>query len=238
ITEQESPLQAIIMAGGFGTRLYPLTKDVPKPMLPFGDKPLLHRIVDQLAQVGIRRMSITTHYKSEVITDYFGNGDAFGVSLSYIDEDTPMGTAGSLSRMAPPSGPTLVMNSDILTDIDFQAMLSFHQEHHAEMTVAVRAFEIEVPYGVFECDGPVIKAITEKPSLHFFVNAGIYILEPEVYRLIPRGRRYDMTDLIHDLLQEDLLVISFPIREYWQDIGQHADYEKAQDDLLQGRVHA
>jgi dTDP-glucose pyrophosphorylase/CBS domain-containing protein len=230
------PVQAVIMAGGFGTRLHPLTADLPKPMLPVNGRPLLERIVEQLRQVGIRHVNVTTHFKAERIIEHFGDGHAFGVEMQYVNEDAPLGTGGALGLMPAPQEPLLVINGDILTQVDFRAMLAFHQDQHAEMSVAVRRYEVQVPYGVVECDGSRIHRLQEKPQIGFFVNAGIYLLEPSVYQLIPNGQRFNMTDLIQWLLDAGRTVISFPIREYWIDIGQHGDYAQARDDAESGRV--
>jgi len=149
-----------------------------------------------------------------------------------------LGTGGALGLMARPTEPVLVINGDILTDIDFRSMHSFHQEHNAMMTVAVRRYEVEVPYGVVDCDGAQIKTLREKPQLRFFVNAGIYLLEPDVYRYIEPNTHLNMTDLIDRLIAEKHTVVSFPVREYWLDIGQHSDYERAQTDAQEGKWSA
>jgi NDP-sugar pyrophosphorylase family protein len=224
------------MAGGFGNRLRPLTEDLPKPMLPVGGRPLMERIVEQLRDVGIHQLSVTTHYKPEVIADHFGDGSQFGVKIDYVREEQPLGTAGALGMIDQPEGLLLVMNGDIVTQLNFRAMVDFHHEHKADMTVAVRKFDFQVPFGVVETEGVLITGLAEKPSLGFFVNAGIYLLEPTAHRNIPRGQRFDMTDLIDHLLAEKRRVVSFPIREYWLDIGHDADYEQAQDDLKNGRI--
>lgn len=230
-------IQAIIMAGGMGTRLRPLTEDIPKPMLPVGGKPLIELLVKQLCQSGIRRVNIATHYKSEVILNHFGDGRAFGVDLNYVNEDKPLGTAGALGLMGVPREPLLVINGDILTQVDFRSMLAYHQEHRSDMTVGVKQYEIKVPYGVVECEGSRVSALKEKPQTQFLVNAGIYLLEPRVYDFIPNGEHFNMTDLIQRLIDSNLMVISFPIIEYWLDIGQHSNYEKAQNDLGQSFIH-
>lgn len=221
-------IQAVIMAGGFGSRLMPLTEETPKPMLTVGDKPLMEIIISQLRQAGIRKVNITTHYQREKIKSHFGDGQNHGVNVSYVDEESPLGTAGALGLMAP-GEPVLVINGDILTDVDFRAMLHFHREHKAEMTVAVRKYEVEVPYGVVECDAVSVKKLTEKPRFGFFVNAGIYLLEPSVHRLVTPGESANMTDLIQRMLDSGRHVVSFPVREYWLDIGRHSDYELAQE---------
>ncbi|MGZ8842972.1 MAG: nucleotidyltransferase family protein [Pyrinomonadaceae bacterium] len=227
-------LQAIVMAGGYGMRLRPLTEDVPKPMLPVGDRPLLELIVEQLRQAGIRRVNVATHYKSEVITEHFGNGDDFGVDIRYVKENEPLGTAGALSLLEASEDPLLVINGDILTRVDFRAMLNFHKDHAAELTVAVRQYEFRVPYGVIEADGEKVRAISEKPVVKQFINAGIYLLNPSVVRLIPNGAVYDIPDLIARLLEEHRPVVCFPVREYWLDIGKSDTYGQARADIASG----
>lgn len=231
VTQARLPLSAVIMAGGFGKRLLPLTEDTPKPMLRVGDRPLLERTIGKLRSAGIARVAITTHHLAERITDHFGDGSGFGVELSYVAEDSPLGTAGALRLLGEPSEPVLVINGDILTGISYTDMLRFHRDTHADMTVGVRRCDVEIPYGVLETDGAYIRGVTEKPRSSFLINAGIYLLEPAVHRLIPDGRRFDMTDLIQRLIDEGKRVASFPIVEYWLDIGQRSDYEQAQLDI-------
>lgn len=230
--DYESRLQAVIMAGGRGKRLYPLTEDTPKPMLKVGNRPVLEHIIGQLREAGIRRVNITTHYLPEKITEHFGDGSSFDVNLEYVTEEKPLGTAGSLSLIEAPDEPVLVMNGDIVTKIDFQAMHHFHQDHAADITVAVREYDIDIPFGVVETDDVVVVGLKEKPNMRFFVNAGIYLLQPSVFALIPGdGTKFDMTDLIELLISQGKKVVSFPVSEYWLDIGQHDDYQKAQEDL-------
>lgn len=229
--QQPIGLQAVIMAGGAGKRLHPLTVGTPKPMLKVGDRPLMQILIEQLRTAGIRQVNVTTHHNSEKITEYFGDGRDFGVDLSYVAEDRPLGTVGALSLMTPPTETTLVINGDILTQVDFRAMLEFHRSHAADLTVAVQHYEIKLPYGIVDCDGATVTALREKPTATFLINAGIYLLEPSVYRYIPSGERYDMTTLVQRLMDDKRPVISFPLREYWLDIGQIADYERAQEDV-------
>jgi len=230
VTADPLDVSAVIMAGGLGTRLRPLTNDVPKPMLPVGDRPLLERTIERLRRAGVRQVSITTHYLAERITSHFGDGHAFGVEMHYVPEDRPLGTAGALRLLPPVAGPLLVMNGDVLTTVSFADMVAYHRAHHAEATVGVRRYEIPVPYGVLDCEGSRVRALREKPRQQFLVNAGVYLLERAALELIPAGRRFDMTELIQRLLDEDRTVASFPILEYWLDIGQIADYERAQMD--------
>jgi dTDP-glucose pyrophosphorylase len=235
LPDEVLPLNAVIMAGGIGARLRPLTEEIPKPMLPVGGRPLLEHIVASLRQAGIRRVNVTTHYKPEAIKDHFGDGDGFGVELHYLTEDRPLGTAGALGLMERPQETLLVMNGDILTDVDFRAMLAFHREGKAVLTMAVRKYEIAIPYGVVESEGARVQRLVEKPHVGLFVNAGIYLLEPEAHQYIPDGERFDMTDLIRRLIDAGKPVASFPVHEYWLDIGQPTDYARAQEDVKNGR---
>lgn len=236
LTDDNLPLQAVIMAGGFGTRLRPLTEELPKPMLPVGDQPVMELMLEQLSKAGIKRVNITTHYLPEKIHEYFGNGQSFGIELNYVNEDRPLGTAGAIGLMQPADAPLLVINGDILTKVDFKAMLKYHQKHHADLTVGVRQYDLEVPYGVLECEGSYVRGLKEKPKYNFLVNAGIYLLEPTVYEYIPSGQRFDMTDLIERIIGDERIVVSFPIVEYWLDIGEPADYQQAQEDVRNGKV--
>lgn len=235
LPRQVLPIQAVIMAGGFGTRLRPITEDLPKPMLRIGDRPLMERTIEQLREAGIQRVNVTTHYLPEKITDHFGDGRAFGVEIKYVTEDRPLGTAGALGLIEAPDEPLLVINGDILTRVDFRAMFDYHRKYHADLTMGVRQYDLRVPYGVVECKGSYVREFREKPMFQFLVNAGIYLLEPSAYHYIPRGQRFDMTDLIQQLLRNNRSVVSFPIVEYWLDIGQHADYRQAQEDIENGR---
>jgi dTDP-glucose pyrophosphorylase len=235
VKEYEQPLRAIVMAGGYGTRLRPLTNDLPKPMLPLGEKPLLEVIVNQLREAGIKHVNVATHYRGDMITNHFKNGQGFGVDIHYVEEDRPLGTAGALGLLEESDEPLLVINGDILTRVDFRAMHNFHREHKAELTVAVRQYELSVPYGVISTDGVAVTGISEKPVLRQFINAGIYLLDPSVRRLIPNGQRYDIPELIEVLLREGRPVVCFPIREYWLDIGKADHYDQAKADMATGK---
>jgi dTDP-glucose pyrophosphorylase/CBS domain-containing protein len=236
VAEVQLNLSAVVMAGGYGKRLLPLTEQVPKPMLPVGDRPLLERTIEQLRRSGIRDVSLITHYLADSIEQYFGDGRSFGVRLNYVQEDHPLGTAGGLKLMKKPTRPFLVINGDILTGLSFETMHDYHRKNGAEITLGVRKYEVKVPFGVVECEDIRITQIKEKPSLTFFVNAGIYLLEPSVYDYIPEGQHFNMTDLIQKLLDSGRLVVSFPIMEYWLDVGQHEDYRRAQEDVRSGKI--
>jgi NDP-sugar pyrophosphorylase family protein len=190
--------------------------------------------VEQLRLAGIHRVNVATHYLADQIVGHFGDGQEFGVQIDYLREDEPLGTAGALRLLPAGDEPLLVINGDVLTRVDFRALLAFHREQRAELTVGVRAYEIEVPYGVVHCQGARVTRLEEKPHYQFLVNAGIYLLEPEVQAAIPEGRRFDMTDLIEGLIDQGRSVVSFPIVEYWLDIGRLADYERANEDMNRG----
>jgi dTDP-glucose pyrophosphorylase len=230
------PLDGFIMAGGFGTRLTPLTEKCPKPMLPVSGKPLLEHLVDKFRAAGIQHVSIATHYLAESIAGHFRDGTNFGIHIEYVDEDLPLGTAGALAKASNGDMPLLVINGDILTSIDFRAMHDFHREHAAEMTVAVKEYEVRIPFGVMAIDGIDAVGITEKPLLRRFVNAGIYLIQPGVCKMVPQDRPYDMPDLIANLLDAHRRVICFPIREYWLDVGQIEQYQRASADAASGVI--
>ena len=191
----------------------------------------MERTIEGMERAGIKRINVTTHYMPEKITRYFGSGSRYGVELNYVAEDQPLGTAGAIRLMDEMDEPLLVMNGDILTNVDYRSLLKYHQQHDASMTVAVRQYDIKVPYGVVEASDGQVLGLKEKPQLNFLVNAGIYLLEPSVRRHIPLGKRYDMTELIETLLENNETVVGFPIMEYWLDIGKHDDFQKAQQDI-------
>ena len=231
VTEETLPLDAVVMAGGRGARLRPLTDDTPKPMLPVGGRPLMEHLLEGLRTAGIQHVQVTTYYKRDVIEEYFGDGHDLGMDISYVAENRPLGTAGALGLLEAPDRPLLVINGDILTRVDFRSMLKFHEEQRAEMSIGVRQYEMKVPFGLVETEGADVRNIIEKPTMSFLVNAGIYLLSPNVYRYIAKDESLDMTDLIERLLSDGQRIVSFPILEYWLDIGQHDDYVKAQEDI-------
>jgi dTDP-glucose pyrophosphorylase len=221
------PVQAVVMAGGEGKRLRPLTNDLPKPMLRVGDRPIMERLVEQLRTAGIRRLSITTHYKPEAITAHFGDGTFFGVDISYVNEREPLGTAGSLGLLNPGSEPILVLNGDIIANVDFRAMLTFHQTHAAAMTIGTCVTEVEIPFGVVKAKGAVIKTFTEKPTITVQANAGVYLLEPRVLELLRDDVRCDMPELIGRLIAAGEPVAAYELTGPWLDVGRPSDYERA-----------
>jgi dTDP-glucose pyrophosphorylase/predicted transcriptional regulator len=220
--------RVVLMVGGLGTRLRPLTDNTPKPMLEVGGKPILETIVKQFVDSGFTNITMCLGYKSNVIQDYFRDGGGFGANIDYIVEEKRMGTAGALTLLEKRlDGPFFVMNGDLLSNIDFEKMLDFHVEYNSKATMCVREYDIEVPYGVVNVANENIISIEEKPIHNFFVNAGIYLLEPDCIDLIPDNEFYDMPNLFNTLISNNDKVVSFPLREYWLDIGRICDYEKA-----------
>jgi dTDP-glucose pyrophosphorylase len=228
--DYELPLRAVVMAGGRGERLRPLTDGTPKPMLRIGERPLLELIIERLRGAGIRRVSLATHYHADQISEHFGTGKDFGVDIHYVEEEQPLGTAGALGLLTASEEPLLVVNGDILTQVDFRAFLQFHREHEADMTVAVREHEVAFPFGVVDMDGILVRRIQEKPVFRQLINAGMYLLEPQVQRLVPAGEPNDMVELIERLVSAGGRVVAFPIREYWLDVGGAEAYERAQNE--------
>jgi len=224
--ERELPVSAVVMAGGFGARLRPMTDAAPKPMLKIGDKPVIEHVVGQLRDSGVRDVCITTHYRADQIRDHLGDGTGHGVDVRYTFEEKPLGTAGALAMLAGTQRPLLVVNGDVLTGVDYRAMLSFHREQEAELTVGVHRYAVPVPFGVVEAEGPRVRGIVEKEA-SIFINAGIYLLEPTVLDHIPSGERIDMTEVITKLVVADAVVVSFPIHEDWIDIGTVEDFARA-----------
>ncbi len=221
----------ILMLGGLGTRLRPLTNDIPKPMLKVGNKPILETILEGFKQYGYANFIFSVNYKKEIIQDYFQNGQAFGVVIDYIEEEKRMGTAGALSLLKErPEEPFFVMNGDLLTQVNFEQLMEFHIEHQSIATMCVREYEYQIPYGVIETNGADLITIQEKPIHRSFVNAGIYVLNPEIFDYIPKGEFYDMPTLFEQLLAKKQKVSVFPIREYWLDIGQMDEYKQADDE--------
>lgn len=220
--------KVILMVGGLGTRLRPLTDNTPKPMLKVGNKPILQTIVEKFAECGYVNIVMCVNYKSHIIEDYFGDGSKFGVTIEYILEKERMGTAGALSLLEKlPSEPFFVMNGDLLTNINLEYLHEYHILNNSTATMCVREYDFQVPYGVVNLDNNKILSIDEKPIHKFFVSAGIYMLSPEVLNYIPQNEFYDMPTLFEKLIGENKNTVSFPLREYWLDIGRVEEFEKA-----------
>ncbi len=223
--------RVILMVGGLGTRLRPLTQDTPKPMLKVGNKPILQTIVEKFAEYGFVNITMCVNFNASIIRDYFGDGKEFGVNIDYVLEEKRMGTAGALSLLKErPSEPFFVMNGDLLTNVNFEHIFNYHMINKATATMCVREYDYEVPYGVVKMNDNKITAIAEKPVQKFFVSAGIYMLSPEILDLIPKNEFYDMPALFEKLIKLSKNVISFPIREYWLDIGRMEEYQRANEE--------
>ncbi len=222
------PNKVILMVGGLGTRLRPLTEKTPKPMLHVGGKPILQTIVEKFVSYGFVNIVMCVGYKSNIIQDFFEDGSKFGAQIEYILEDKRMGTAGALSLLkTKPKEPFFVMNGDLLTNVNFEHLLEFHLDNKAMSTMCVREYDFQVPYGVVNMKDGKILSIEEKPVHKFFVSAGIYMLDPKTIDLIPENEFYDMPTLFERLIGMNENTVSFPLREYWLDIGQMEEYEKA-----------
>lgn len=225
--------RVILMAGGLGTRLRPLTENIPKPLLKVGHRPILETIIKSFADQGFENITISLNYKGEMIKEHFKDGSEFGVNIDYIEENDRLGTAGALSLLKEyPHEPFFVMNGDILTDVDFGSLLDFHSFGNADATMCVREYEYQIPYGVIQTENEHIKSIVEKPIEKFFVNAGIYVLSPHVFNYIPKNEFFDMPTLFNILIENQKSVMSFPIHEYWLDIGRISDFEQAQTEYF------
>tara|TARA_Y100000385_G_C13107308_1_gene648990 strand:+ start:3150 stop:4196 length:1047 start_codon:yes stop_codon:yes gene_type:complete len=223
--------KVILMVGGLGSRLGSLTKDTPKPMLKVGDKSILLTIVETFASHGYTNIIMCVNYKSNVIKDYFGDGSDFGVSIEYVLENQRMGTAGALSLLKEiPTEPFFVMNGDLLTNIDFEQIHKYYLSNTALGLMCVRDYDYQVPYGVINTKKNRIFSVEEKPVHKFFVNAGIYMLSPEVLKFIPKNEFYNMTTLFEKLISKDINLISYPIKGYWLDIGRFEEYKRANED--------
>jgi len=233
VKPKAKPNKVVLMVGGLGTRLYPLTENTPKPMLKVGNKPILQTIVEKFAEYGFINIVMCVNYKSHIIEDYFGNGSEFGVNIKYVLEEQRMGTAGALSLLNfEPNEPFFVMNGDLLTNVNFEHLLDYHTLQNATATMCIREYEFQIPYGVVNIDNGEILSIEEKPIQKFFVSAGIYMLNPEILSMIPKNEFYDMPTLFETLIQNHKKNISFRIHEYWLDIGRMEEYERANSDYF------
>jgi dTDP-glucose pyrophosphorylase/predicted transcriptional regulator len=230
ISSSNKPNKVILMVGGLGTRLRPLTENTPKPMLSVGGKPILKTIVESFVSYGFTNIIMCVGYKSDVIKDYFKDGAMFGAKIKYINENSRMGTAGALSLLEMDNKPKesfFIMNGDLLTNLNFNHFIDYHKKSKSIATMCVREYDIQVPYGVVKVDGERVLSIVEKPIHKFFVNAGMYILEPECLSCVPNDVFYDMPTLFDSLIKSQKKVSSFPLREYWVDIGKIDEYERA-----------
>jgi NDP-sugar pyrophosphorylase family protein len=223
---KKSPV--VLMAGGLGSRLRPLTNDCPKPLLKVGGKPILEIILEKFIDEGFQNFFISINYMGDSIRSYFGDGSRWDVSIEYLEEKERLGTAGGLSLFPePPDEPVIVMNGDLLTKINFNNLLNFHKDSRASATMCVREHEVSIPYGVVRAESSRLIELQEKPVQKILVNAGIYVLSSEAVRLIPENSYFDMTDLFNTMIAKNWHTSVYQIREYWIDIGRMKDFEMA-----------
>ncbi|MBI2789642.1 MAG: nucleotidyltransferase family protein [Elusimicrobia bacterium] len=226
------PNRVVVMAGGAGKRLRPLTANTPKPMLRLGDKPILEHVLEQMIAAGFTRFSFTVNYLAEQIERHFGDGSRWGAEIEYVRETRPLGTAGALGLLKHPgTEPLLVLNGDILTKVDFPALIEFHRAEKGLATICVKHHEIQVPYGVVEHAGKRLTRFVEKPTQRFLVNAGIYVLDPRALAGLPKRRACDMPEFLERIRRGRRGgVACFPIQEYWLDIGGPKEFSRAEKD--------
>jgi dTDP-glucose pyrophosphorylase len=226
------PLNAILMAGGKGLRLRPLTDSIPKPLLKVGDKPIIEHNIDRLNSFGIENIEIAVGYLGKTIEENIGNGVSKGLNIKYIYENKPLGTIGAVkaSKINHHSA-ILLMNADLLTDINFEDLYKMFVEKNADMIVASIPYKIEIPYGVLEVEGEFVTALKEKPTYTYYSNAGIYMIKKELIDLIPEDQPYNATDLMEKVISLKMKLVYYPILGYWLDIGKHDDFQKAQEDI-------
>ena len=230
IKPQRLPNSVVIMAGGEGKRLRPLTHDCPKPMLQVAGKPLLEIILKQCVGAGFEHFYFAVNYLKEQIQSHFQDGSAWGARIQYLEEDKPLGTAGALSLLPQrPDHPLLVLNGDVLTRVDYTHLLRFHAEHQSTATLCVRKHSTQIPYGVVRMDDVKIVALEEKPVLTHYINAGIYLLNPDVLDLVPKDTFFDMPQLVETAALQGKSVSAFPFHEYWSDIGHLETLDRARD---------
>jgi dTDP-glucose pyrophosphorylase len=232
--EQQSKLNPVfLMAGGFGTRLKPLTDNCPKPMLKVGEKPILEIMLNSFIKSGFVNFYISTHYIPDMIREHFGDGTKWNVKITYVHEEIPLGTGGALGLLPAdiPDLPLILINGDILTNVDFERVLEFHNKHQAAATMCVRDYEYQVPFGVVNGSGHKIVSMVEKPVQRFFVNAGIYVVSSEIRQSVEKNIRIDMPTLLEQFIEKQYEVLMFPVHEYWLDIGRMDDFKRAQDDI-------
>jgi len=222
------PNVAVVMAGGMGTRLRPFTENCPKPMIMVAGRPILERVVLHLVGYGIRKIYLAINYKGKMIEDYFGDGSAFGCTIEYLREDSPLGTGGALSLLPEvPRHPLILMNGDQITQINISKLLDCHSREGKDATVCVRPYQTEIPFGVVQQEGNRLVGITEKPSVHYIINAGIYVLEPCVLPLVPKGEEFPVTTLFDLMLSHGKPVGVHYFEEEWIDVGRHDDLKRA-----------
>jgi dTDP-glucose pyrophosphorylase len=231
------PITAVIMAGGEGQRLRPLTETVPKSLLKVGKKPIIEHVIDRFVFYGIDTVKISVNYLAEQVIDYFNNISVKQIDISYIKEEQKLGTAGALALLNTPKHDTiLLMNADLLTNINFEDFYTQFLESGADMMVGCIPYSVNIPYAVFELDGKKVSSLKEKPTYTYYSNAGIYMLKSQHLHMVPKNKPYNATDFIEDLIQKGMKVIYYPILGFWLDIGNHEDFHKANKYLEQNSI--
>lgn len=233
------PVDCLIMAGGRGERLKPITDEIPKPLVVIGSKPILEHNIDRLRQCLVKNITLSIRYKGEKIKEYFGTGEAKNIHIGYVTENEPLGTIGALSLIENfRNDNILVMNSDLLTNIDLPDFFDFFISQKAEMAVATIPYKVSVPYAVLETmEFNLVKSFNEKPEYTYYSNAGIYLISKKLVRLIPKNKKFDATDLMQAVIDNKMKLVSYPILGYWLDIGNHKDYEKAKEDIKHIQIY-
>lgn len=228
------PVDALIMAGGRGERLKPLTNHTPKPLLKIGEKPIIEHNIDRLASFGVDDIWLSLRYLGDQLVDYFGDGSAKGIRVKYVWEEEALGTAGALSLVENfIHDYVLLMNSDLLTNIDFEDLFLFLQKEEADFAVACIPYHVNVPYAVMETEGKKVTGLKEKPTYTHYSNGGIYLMKKEILDLIPKNQHLNATELMEQLIEQGKKVVAYPLVGYWLDIGKDEDFKKAQQDILQ-----
>lgn len=227
---KENPV--VIMAGGLGTRLKDLTKEIPKPMLKVGQDPMLYHIINNFKQYGYNKILLSVNYKAEIIENYFQDGFAYGVKINYIKENKRLGTAGGI-KLAEDyiEKPFFVINGDIFTNLNVENMMKFHIDNRFDITIGTRKHSFQIPYGVIEVENNNIKEIREKPVINYLINGGVYCLNPDLIKYIPEDEYFEITDLINICIEKGKKVGSFQIEDYWMDIGKLEDYNRINQDI-------
>jgi dTDP-glucose pyrophosphorylase/predicted transcriptional regulator len=222
-----------LMAGGFGKRLLPLTDKMPKPLLKVGSRPILETTLNQFIKAGFHNFFISIYYKADMVREYFGDGQKWNVSINYLREKEPLGTAGALGLLPEsiPDSKIIVMNGDLITKVDYKHILQFHNEEGSVATMCVREYDLQVPYGVVKVEGSRVKSVTEKPIHSFFVNAGIYVLNSTLVQQINGSSFLDMTQFLEQQIKKGDHISMFPMHEYWIDIGRSEEYKRANRDI-------
>lgn len=222
------PNIAVIMAGGKGTRLRPLTENCPKPMIPVAGRPILERVILHLVGYGIRKIYLSINYLGDMIEQYFGDGSAFGCSIQYLREEQPLSTGGSLSLLPEqPEHPVIVMNGDQVTQVDISRLLEFHDREKVDATIAIKPYQVEIPFGVIQKKGDRLIELQEKPTATYLINTGIYVLNPNTLPLIPRDKEFPITSLFDLMMDRNMAIGVHYIEGDWIDVGRHDDLQKA-----------